>query len=92
MTAFQPEKWEVRHLQEMDKYTPAPSTCLTLTPLLAVRPSASCEGDFKFLISGSEPFSVKIKASDILPVEGFDRYSYFLFSFKFIFWFHIKPH
>jgi len=73
MSAFPPEKWEVRHLQEMDKYKPAFSSCLTLTPLLAVRPSASCEGDFTFLISGSEPFSVKIKASDILPVEGFDR-------------------
>jgi len=72
MASFPPDKWEVLHLQEMEKFSPTHSTCLTITPLLAVRPSASCEGDFKFIVSGSDPFSVKIKASDIFPATELD--------------------
>jgi len=73
MVSFPPSAWEVKHLQEMEKFEPGPSSCIMLTPLLAVRPSASCEGDYKFIISGSEPFSVKVKASDILPFESLER-------------------
>jgi len=73
MSSFPPAGWEVLHLQEMAKFRPAISSSATLTPTLAVRPSASNEGDYAFLISGSEPFPVKVKASDILPTEGMER-------------------
>jgi len=73
--AFPPASWDIRHLEDMDKILNlTEGDDLTIIPLLAVKPASGAEGDFRFIIEGAHPISVRVKASDILPASSLSRY------------------
>jgi len=72
--AFPPSSWEIRHLEDLDKLQSLSNgDALTITPLLVIKPASGAEGDYRFLIEGANPISVRIKASDILPATSLSR-------------------
>jgi len=72
--AFPPAAWDIRQLDDLDKINSLNTgDALSVTPLLVVKPAAGAEGDFRFLIEGANPISVRVKATDILPAPQLAR-------------------
>jgi len=70
MLPFPPQSWDVRFIEDMDSYSAVevPSKGVALTTLLAVSPADGNEGEFRLIISGSDPVSVRIPVADIMPL------------------------
>jgi len=75
MSSFPPLNWEVRYIEDMDKiFLDEGSSSLSVAALLAVKPARGAEGDFRFILMGSDPICARVKASSILPASVLDRY------------------
>jgi hypothetical protein len=70
MSSFPPSNWDVRSIDDFDTLTvPAPAgSKFHLQALLTGRPSNGREGQFRFLIAGTDHFKINVKATDILDV------------------------
>jgi len=75
MMSFPPPTWDCRYLEDMDSYSVAevPSKGVSLTTLLAVYPADGSEGEFRLIISGSDPITVRVQASAILPASSLEK-------------------
>jgi hypothetical protein len=74
METFPPPQWDVRHLAEFEDITvPAPSgSKFHLQALLVGKPSNGKEGQFKFLVSGNDHLSFKVRLRDIIDHPLFE--------------------
>jgi len=64
MSSFPPLNWEVRFIEDMDKiFLDEGSSTLSVAALLAVKPARGAEGDFRFILMGSDPICARVKAS-----------------------------
>jgi len=75
MLAFPPPSWDCRYLEDMDSYAvvEVPSKGVSLTTLLAASPADGSEGEFRFIISGSDPVGIRVQASHILPSSALSK-------------------
>jgi len=76
MLPFPPAMWDGRYIEDMDSFTveEIPSKGVALTTLLAVAPADGAEGEFRLIISGSDPVSVRTPVTAILPASSLSRY------------------
>jgi len=76
MPPFPPATWDGRYIEDMDSFTvvETPSKGVALSALLAVAPADGAEGEFRLIISGSDPVSVRTPVSTILPASSLGRY------------------
>ena len=74
MSAFPPNKWNVRHLQDMDNLecTPREDGGLAMAAYIAARPARGEEGNFKMVLGGNKKLKVSFAVSKLLPSNAFD--------------------
>ena len=73
MSAFPPNKWDVRFLQDMDTLECAPREDggLAMEAYIAVRPAGGEEGNFKLVLGGNRKLKVSFRVARLLPGEAF---------------------
>ena len=74
MSSFPPRKWEVRFLRDMNSMAcsdPEGEDEIKMEALMAIKPSGSQEGSFRFVLSGNKPVKLKFNVESVIPSKLF---------------------